>query len=201
MRPGAVMTETIRTFIAIPITDAVAGFLRRMQGRLQSPRMKVRWVAVGNIHLTLKFLGDIDASQVPDIAAQMDAAAGSMPFFWLQARGAGAFPSFRRVRVLWVGLDGDLDRLRSIQASLETGLQSIGFEKDPRGFRAHLTLGRVRRQSKVPTIDESLESLQEMVSDSFRVERLLLYQSVLDPAGAHYTLLHTSYLKEYGRIA
>jgi RNA 2',3'-cyclic 3'-phosphodiesterase len=189
------MAGTIRAFIAIPIPDAVAGFLERVQGRLQSPQIKVRWVPAGNIHLTLKFLGDITASKVADIAVRMDAVAAPMPFFRLQARGVGAFPGLRKARVLWVGLAGDIEQLRSIQAGLETGLQALGFEKESRGFRAHLTIGRVRRPSQVPTIGESLAPLQDMASEMFRVDRLALYQSVLKPAGAQYTLLHTSYLK------
>jgi 2'-5' RNA ligase len=192
------MTEKIRIFIAIPIPEAVAEFLRQVQTRLQSARMKVRWVPVGSIHLTLKFLGDVASSQVPAIAAQMDAAAGSMPFFRLQARDIGAFPGLRKPRVLWVGLAGELDRLRSLQASLETGLQSVGFDKDTRGFRAHLTIGRAHRYGHLADIGELVKSWSEVASDSFRVERLSLYRSVLGPAGARYTVLHTSDLQEHG---
>jgi 2'-5' RNA ligase len=189
------MSGTIRAFIAIPIPDAVAEFLQRTQAQLHSLPVKVRWVPVGNIHLTLKFLGDIAASQVADIGAQMDAAAVSKPFFRLQARGVGAFPGLRKARVLWVGLAGDLDRLHGIQADLESGLQSIGFPKDSRRFRAHLTIGRVGRRGGVQTFGETFASLQDMASDAFQVDRLALYQSVLKPTGAQYSRLHTSYLK------
>jgi len=189
------MTGTIRAFIAIPIPDAVAGFLQRIQAQLQSPQVKVRWVPVGNIHLTLKFLGDIAASQITAIGAQMDAVAASKPFFRLEARGVGAFPGLRKARVLWVGLTGDVDRLLSLQADLETGLESIGYAKDSRGFQAHLTIGRVGRPGAVQTIGEALASLQDTASEPFQVDRLALYQSVLKPAGAQYSLLHTSYLK------
>ncbi len=187
------MQKTLRAFVAAPIPDAVAVFLQQIQARLQSPKMKIRWVATTNIHLTLKFLGDIDPSRVAAVTAQMDAAAGSIPSFSLVAKGVGVFPNLRNARVLWVGLAGDCDRLRTIQASLESGLKSVGFSKAPRNFRAHLTIGRTRQRIDAQTISASLEPLKDVASDSFRVDRLTLFKSILKPAGAEYTLLHSSH--------
>ncbi len=188
------MQKTLRAFVSVPIPDVVAVFLRQVQARLQSPGMNVRWVAMKNIHLTLKFLGDIDPSRVPVIAAQMDAAAGMIPSFFLEARGGGVFPNLRNARVLWVGLAGDLDRLKAIQAANESGLESIGFSRSSRDFRAHLTIGRIRKRIDAKTIGALLEPLKDVISESFRVDRLTLCKSILKPAGAEYTRLHTSYL-------
>ncbi|MBC2710611.1 MAG: RNA 2',3'-cyclic phosphodiesterase [Desulfosarcina sp.] len=188
------MQKTLRAFVAVPIPDAVAVFLQQIQVRLQSPGMNVRWVATKNIHLTLKFLGDIDPSRVPAVAAQMDTAAGSVPSFSLEAMGVGVFPNLRNARVLWVGLGGDLDRLRAIQTTLESDLESVGFRKETRRFHPHLTIGRTRQRVDAETIGASLEPLKDVASDSFRVDRLMLFNSILKPAGAEHTLLHTSRL-------
>lgn len=202
-KPGTVNPEpvnvyqSLRAFIAVPLPDTLALFLRQVQARLRSPGMNIRWVATRNIHLTLKFLGEIDASQIDAVAAQMDAAAGSVPAFSLQARGVGIFPNLRHARVLWVGLAGDRDRLSAIQASLESGLESVGFSRESRDFRAHLTIGRTRQRIGRQTIGAALEPLKDIASDPFRVDRLTLFKSVLKPAGAEYTPLHISHLMKH----
>lgn len=188
------MQTKLRAFVAVPIPNGVAVFLQQAQTRLQSPGMNIRWVASKNIHLTLKFLGDIDSSRISEVADQMDAVAGSIHAFSLKAKGVGVFPNLRNARVVWVGLAGDLDRLKVIQATLESGLESAGFGKASLNFRAHLTIGRTRQRIDAPTIRLALEPMQDVASDSFRVDRLALFKSILKPAGAEYTLLHTSHL-------
>ncbi len=188
------MTTRLRVFVAVPIPGEVAVFLRQIQAKIQLPATDIRWVAQKNIHLTVKFLGDIDPSQVPAIAAQMDAAAATIPPFRLVAKGVGVFPNFRRARVLWVGLAGHLDRLKTSQADLESALEAVGFSKEARDFSAHLTIGRVRRRIDAQRIRASLDPVQNATSDRFRVDRLTLIKSVLKPNGPRYSLLHTSHL-------
>ena len=128
--------------------------------------MNIRWLATPNIHLTLVFLGDIDARRVSAVTAQMDAAAQRSPAFSLVAKGIGVFPNPRYARVVWVGLRGDLDRLKSIQATLESGLESVGFSRESRAFRAHLTIGRIRQRIDASTIKAALDPMQAVASDS-----------------------------------
>lgn len=188
------MSKTLRAFIAVPIPETVTVFLQQVQQRLQAQRMNIRWVIARNVHLTLKFLGDIEASRVPAITSQMDAAAATTPSFSLNASGVGVFPNHRRARVWWVGVAGDIDRLHALQSNLEAGLAAGGFGKSSRDFRAHLTIGRTRRRINAKTVDESLGPLKDTASGAFRVDRLVLFQSILKPDGAEYTRLHTSYL-------
>jgi 2'-5' RNA ligase len=190
------MAETLRTFVSVPITDTVALFLRQIQRQLQLLVANMRWVAPENIHLTLKFLGDIETSQVHAVVEQMDKAAASFAPFWLNAQGVGVFPNFRNARILWVGLAGDCNRLGAIHATLESGLESVGFRRASRGFRAHLTIGRTRRRVAPQTLETSLNPLTGAASEAFRVDRLVLYKSTLKPSGAEYTRLHTSRLAE-----
>ena len=156
--------------------------------------MNIRWVAAGNIHLTLKFLGDIGQQQVTEVAARMDAAGAAAPSFVLKASGVGVFPNLRRVRIFWVGLDGDLERLRELQQGLESRLAASGFDRSSRAYRAHLTIGRARQQIPAGILGELLEPLQRIASDPFRVDRLVLFKSILKPTGARYVRLHTAHL-------
>lgn len=188
------MGHTLRTFIALPIPDGVAAFLKRMQERLRSPVANIRWVPVANIHLTLKFLGDIDPSRVPAINARLDAVARSIPCFTLTAEGVGVFPNLRQARVFWVGFSGVNKPLEALQQKLESGLETLGFKREPRAFRAHLTIGRSRQRTDSKALGALLEPLKTEVSDSFGVDQIRLYQSVLTPSGAEYSLLHTAHL-------
>ncbi|GAB6908498.1 conserved hypothetical protein [Desulfosarcina cetonica] len=188
------MSQTLRAFIAIPLPEAVIAFLRQIQQRLRSTSMNVRWVRPENIHLTLKFLGEIDRSKVPAIAVQLDESSAATASFSLFAQGCGVFPNFRRARVLWVGLKGDLQPLGGLQTMVDAALEKIGYERENRPFRAHLTIGRVRQRIDADSVRVSMAALQNMTSTPFIVEQVRLYQSVLRPSGAKYTVLHTASL-------
>jgi 2'-5' RNA ligase len=188
------VSTALRAFIAIPVPETVTEYLHQVQKRLDAPEVNIRWVKSGNIHLTLKFLGDIDPSSVGAIADQMDAVAGARLPFELNASGFGVFPNQRRARVLWVGLGGGVACLASLWEALEMGLATIGIKRDKRRFNPHLTIGRSRRRFDVQMLGASSVRLADMTSDSFNVDRLLLIKSVLKPTGAEYTPLHVSHL-------
>ena len=143
--------------------------------------------------MTLAFLGDIDADRVPKIAYRLDETAGGLPAFSLCAKGVGAFPHFKRARVLWVGLHGDLSCLQDLYQATWKTIEPLGFEPEKRPFRAHLTIGRARGKGNARAPGKLPEAMQAP-SDAFDVNEVHLYQSVLKPTGAHYRLLHTSFL-------
>lgn len=188
------MPQKLRCFVAIAIPDVPIRHLRRIQEQLLPVLGEMRWVAAEKIHLTLAFLGNIDSSRVPDVAGRMDAAAAPMRPFGLRLNGVGVFPNRRHARVLWVGLNGALDRLTALQASLACGLDALGFSLVAGQFRAHLTIGRTRRRIDPRKMGAVLDSLQDVASEDFQVDRLMLVQSLLKPGGAEYRLLHTAYL-------
>jgi 2'-5' RNA ligase len=189
------MKETLRLFIAVPIPDAIARFLKRTRAALQLSGMDVRWVPVENIHLTLKFLGDIDAAGLDPVAGGMDAAAGDSAPFSLIARGVGGFPNLRGLRVLWVGLDGDTHRLETLRRDVDSALEPLGHKKEHRRFHPHFTLARTRQRLDGRRFGLSDASWAQHASDAFRVDRICLFASVLKPGGAEYTRLHTSTLE------
>jgi 2'-5' RNA ligase len=188
------MPRTLRAFIAIPIPEPVTAFLQHIQGQLQTRQLDCRWPAAANIHLTLVFLGNIEPTLVTDIAARMNTIAKRHSSFSLRACGAGVFPNLRRARVVWVGLAGDIDRLRHLQAGLESVLTPERSDQASRDFRPHLTIGRIRRRIKATIVDTSLAPLRALASDPFKVDQVVLYQSILKPVGAQYKRLHRAHL-------
>lgn len=188
------MPESLRAFIAVPVPETERRYFRQIQTTLASEVMDVRWVRPEQIHLTLKFLGDIDPSQVPAIASQLDLQIRSLAAFPLQIKGGGGFPDIRQARVLWMGLDDATSALQPLHAAVEIAAAAVGLPRDTRLFRPHLTLGRPRRSVDPVVQDRLLTLLQAVTSAVFTVDRICLYQSRLYPSGARYTVLHTAML-------
>ncbi len=189
---------TIRCFIAIEITDSVRRSLAELQEDLaaQVPRRAVRWVDPENIHLTLKFLGDTDATAIEGIGKRLEVAAASFEPFAVQLGELGCFPNPRRPRVIWVGVNanpvtdsGDIGQqpLPGLQRRLERGLVELGWPAEKRRFHPHLTLGRVRDSKAV--VAARLPWGHKRVRGQQSVEALCLFQSDLRPSGAVYTVL------------
>ena len=180
----------IRTFIAIELPEATRQKLAAIQEQLKQSRAAVRWVKPSSVHLTLKFLGNVHPDQVEDIAAAAALAVRDETPISLCGGGIGAFPSIRKPRVIWVGLDGEVERLAKIQAGLESVLEPLGFAREGRGFRPHLTLGRVKDRRRLQRLVDAMSSLALPEFNSFDADEIILYKSVLRPTGAIYTKLH-----------
>lgn len=180
----------IRSFIAIELPEETRQKLAAIQEQLSQSRAGVRWVRPTSIHLTLKFLGNIHPTQVDDIAAAAAQVIGEDSPLTLCAAGLGAFPSQRKPRVIWVGLRGEVERLAKIQTDLEKVLEPLGFAREERGFRPHLTLGRVKDRRRLQPLIEALSKLEIPEFNSFDVDEIILYKSDLRPTGAIYTKLH-----------
>ena len=183
----------LRDFIAIHLSQEarqqLSNTIRSLGSEIPSG---VRWVDPEGIHLTLKFLGDIDPALVEDVLLAMkQAASGSLPFH-LQLDGLGVFPNERRPRVLWAGLAGDLDALEALQEKLEAAMSGLNFPWERRTFNPHLTLGRVR--DGVSAV--ARQRVGTLVShgyldgaDSWPVNAVHLMRSNLTPDGAVYSSL------------
>jgi len=180
----------IRSFIAIDLPQKTRENLAAIQDQLRQSQAGVRWVKPGSIHLTLKFLGNILPEQVDAIAAAVAQLVRDEPPITLCAAGLGAFPSPRKPRVIWVGLGGEVDRLANIQAGLEKALEPLGFAQEDRGFRPHLTIGRVKDRRRLQSLIEAMSTLELPEFNSFDGNEIILYKSDLRPTGAIYTKLH-----------
>lgn len=179
----------MRTFIAIDLPSRLQEALSRLEKELQEARAPVTWVKPERIHLTLKFLGDVAPERIPEIQSRLDEVARKAPPFRLEPVGCGAFPTIRQMRVIWVGLEGDAMALSGLQQAVEAAMVQLGFKREERPFKPHLTLGRVKGRQHLRLLQELLLDRQSFRAEAFDVTELVLYKSELRPEGAHYTPL------------
>ncbi|MDP8256708.1 MAG: RNA 2',3'-cyclic phosphodiesterase [Candidatus Alcyoniella australis] len=178
-----------RLFVAIPLDDDLRSRLEQAQNNLARSNADLRWTRPGSIHLTLKFLGDTHERLVPDISAELEQCVAAHRGRTLRVKGLGAFPDLRRPRVIWAGLEGDLDALCAVQRDVEQRLARLGFEPERRGFSPHLTLGRVRSPRRLGELIKAVEAGSQADLGVLEARRIVLYQSQLLPGGARYTCL------------
>ena len=135
---------TMRLFVAVELPDLIKQELARLQEHIKKSccNCPARWVAPGNVHLTLNFLGDISASKLVDLKLAIAQTSGDITGFDVTLAELGAFPNIERPRVIWVGIRGDLNRLLFLQKTLEQKISTLGIALDDRPFSPHLTLAR-----------------------------------------------------------
>lgn len=181
----------LRCFVAIAIPPQVRSAIDKEMEMLRHLGRDIKWVSPANIHLTLKFLGDTPEDRIDDIeAALMGAATGIGPIR-ADATGAGAFPNPRRPNVFWAGLTVP-DELGILKERIEAALANLGFQREDRPFRPHLTVGRLRRGGHPPKrLMAALEEIKDIFFGTFEINELLLMKSDLEPKGPVYTTLRT----------
>jgi len=183
------MPDTTRSFIAIELPEKIISSISKIQEDLRAYGFKIRWVRPENIHLTLKFLGNIDQADTEKVGeAITESVKGFVPFS-LAAKGMGAFPSLRRPRVIWIGVSGDHEQLAGLQKRLDKKLAAIGFPEEKRLFRGHLTLGRVKQSIDPDRFAEAMKMVGGFASDTFLADEIVLFKSELKPTGAVYSKL------------
>ncbi len=182
----------VRCFLAISLSESVKKRLQALQQELAKTGADVRWVRPEGIHLTLKFLGNVPEEKIEPITKAAQEVVAKFGPLRLRVKGLGAFPSGRKPRVIWAGLEGDLKPLLRLQKELEDSLTKLGFEPESRPFVPHLTLGRVKSGRKMDKLRQVLAEKNDRVGEGWeemRIENLVLYQSTLKPSGAVYTPL------------
>jgi RNA 2',3'-cyclic 3'-phosphodiesterase len=178
---------SVRTFLAVNLAPEVHATLVALKQQLAAAIPTVRWVRDQALHATIKFLGYVPVSQIEPLRTAVATAVSGFAPFTVRARGLGAFPSPRKPRVVWVGLVADA--LPRLAAAVDAALEPLGFERERRPFRSHITLGRIDApQAWAPLAD----ALRRHVSDDFgscRIDELVAYRSELQRTGAVYTRL------------
>ena len=178
----------IRSFIAIKIPADIQKKLQGIQDKLKQSAAHVSWVNPENIHLTLKFLGNIEETQLDEIAAGIRNSTQGLSPFQLQVGYAGAFPNIRFPRVIWIGVsDDEAGNLKTLQQELSNNLAQIGFDAEKERFQPHLTLGRVRSQKNRSNLLRAIEAMVNVWVGEVSVRSLYLIKSELKPTGAEYT--------------
>jgi 2'-5' RNA ligase len=179
----------IRAFLAIELPESLREGLAQVQGELKRSRADVRWVAPGNIHLTLKFFGNVPDNEIDGLAAAAREAAAETAPLQLRVTVAGAFPSPTAPRVVWLGLGGDVAPLTQLFYRLEKAFADLGYPPEGRAFNPHLTLGRVKSPANRDKLAKLLAQLPPVDWPPFEVKELTLFQSILSPKGSTYTPL------------
>jgi len=192
--------DSIRTFIAVELDAPIQRELEHVQNNLRRELRSgaVRWVNPGSIHLTLKFLGDVPAAQLPEIKVALQKGCAAFSPFDLVVTGLGCFPGFSRPNVVWVGVQGDLATLRRLRDSVEQHVAPLGYPTEQRDFTAHLTLGRVKNASPAEArrIGDAVRDAKTGDLGDLHVGEVHLIRSDLSPQGAKYTRLFTVSLEE-----
>lgn len=185
--------SVIRAFIAIEIDPEITRQLARIADELQEMigSNAVRWVPPANIHLTLKFLGDVSLNNLELLKDGLRTEASIHERFNISVGGLGAYPKIRNPRVIWVGLEGP-DTLIALQRSIEMQMERLGYERDRRKFSPHLTLGRVSRSAQpaeIRAVSSALDQYKLGFLGITPVHAVKLYRSDLHSDGAVYTPL------------
>ena len=182
--------ENIRAFLAIEPPEDILQAMSRLQEKLKREISgRISWTKPQGQHLTLKFFGDITAEDIKNICAAVENRIVSGSSLNLKIEKMGVFPDARRPQVLWCGVTGDVEKLSVLQKQLDSDFVSIGFPKEDRPFRAHLTLGRIKESRGLSGISEALTKHNAFAAGEFGCKELILFQSRLLQQGSVYTKL------------
>ncbi|MBU0567253.1 RNA 2',3'-cyclic phosphodiesterase [bacterium] len=184
-----IMSQQIRTFIAIPLSGQIKEELSKLQEELKKSEAQVKWVSPEGIHLTLKFLGNVDEEKIREIEEAIAKKTKDCSPFLLSLGCLGVFPDFRRPRVVWVGVEEGASKVKELAKRIEKALLPLGAKKEDRPFSSHLTLGRVKGTKGIEKLKEILGCLKAKESGSLKVDRIEIIKSQLTPKGAIYTTL------------
>ena len=179
----------MRAFIAVELPEAIHAALEDLKVRLRDAGVRASWVKGGNIHLTLRFLGDIDEDQAARIIDMLGREYAPVRPFVLQVRGVGAFPNARRPSVLWVGCEPSEGPLERVQQAAETAARAVGLAPEAKAFRPHLTIARVKDWRAAGPVSDALDHAQDFDAGDFDAAGVALFRSRLTPAGAVYERL------------
>ena len=194
---AAMTVSRVRVFVAVNLPDAVKAEMGKLIASIDALEVRgVRIVRAEGLHLTLRFLGDVDSDDVPSIISAMETAAAKSEPFDLTLAGVGVFPNVAAPRTLWAGVEGELDKLSTLQIRVQSALDAAGFGRSRERFSPHVTIARVRdrvspsqRKRVIAVLDEAVRSPLPT-----RVDSIALMRSTPQPGGPIYTPLHAAQL-------
>jgi RNA 2',3'-cyclic 3'-phosphodiesterase len=176
----------LRTFIAVEMSPRVIGRVGDLIDKLRVAAAEVNWVRPQQMHLTLKFLGDVPDTETPDICRVVNQVTAGFEPFEIVCRGTGAFPNIQAPRTLWIGIEDGAAELQALQAAIEGALKAeLGYGKEQRGFHPHLTIGRVKREPPVSAgeLARLLAANSQFDADLAVVDEIVIFASFLSRHG------------------
>ena len=181
--------NSIRSFIAIPLSSEIAQAATKMSNRLKEAGDGIKWVPTDNLHLTLKFLGEVYNTEVPKVCTVVQDICETMPPFELVFHGSGGMPSVDRARIIHAGVIDESNQLTSMVTQLEVELAKLGFKPESRDYRPHLTLGRAKARRASDEVMDRVKLEEETNLGSMVVEEVQVIASFLDKQGPTYQIM------------
>ncbi len=188
----------VRTFVAVLIDEDLRNRIAEVQSRIKKLAPDVKWVAPENLHVTLKFLGNVREDLLPEVFSAVERAVCGRKPFLVSFSGVGAFPNARRARVVWIGLEEGEDRLRELAASIDENLAKLNFEKEGNEFKAHITIGRVKTSKFLGELAKGVAEVDARNLGVQRVSSVAVMRSDLRREGPIYTPLKVIELSQQG---
>lgn len=180
----------VRTFVAVSIVEDVVGRIERLVQNLSRGVEGVKWVPPDKLHFTLKFLGEVEDIDLHEVCTSVAGVTQGLDPFDVLVAGAGAFPSTRRPRTVWVGASTGQEKLIALQKAVDRPLRKLGFPRETRRFTPHVTVGRIRQGN--PTLSRLTEHLLENADCDLGVtpvDQVCVFSSELRPDGPEYHVL------------
>lgn len=188
--------SAIRSFVAIPIPDSIKKSVQDWVAPFRQHDSSIRWIRPEGMHLTLKFLGEVEEKRFEEeFFKNFPQLLGSFQPIKISVRGVGQFPPKGIPHILWVGLDGELDRLKKLVEVVDNFFETVGFAKEKRDFSPHLTLARIK-QKPSSGLMKKWKEVSSPTFGEFRADRVVFYRSKLTKGGAIYTVLKKFLLPE-----
>ena len=182
----------IRSFLAFEIPTEIRDTVSFIYNGLKNTDLNVRWVKEENIHITLVFMGNVDEKDIDPMGRLLEKACNKYGPFLIRVKGVGVFSSIRSPRVLWIGMEGDIERMRHFRDRIQKDLKRFGIKEEKRRFSPHLTVGRFKRGfNKTDKLRSLIEEYRDTASPDSMVRELVLFKSELRPEGAVYTKLNS----------
>ena len=184
--------DRTRTFVALPVSAAVKQLAAHWMQRLGQVADSVKWVPAENLHLTLKFLGEVPTVELAEICQRVTSAVAALEPLEIECDHVGAFPSSSRPRTLWLGIGAGGQQVSQLQESVERGLSQLGFRREQRQYHPHITLGRLRSSpASSPELSSLLEPADFGTPVTCLVEQVVVVASQISREGPHYQRLAT----------
>jgi len=185
----------IRAFIAVEINNQVKQKISNLISILKKSDSDAKWATEDQMHLTLKFLGNVNKDKIQEISDAMSVISNNFKSFAVSFSEIGAFPDTSHPRVIWLGIDKGAKDLKMLNDKTEAALKKLGFAEESREFEPHLTLARIRSSKNISNLIKLIGEISCDIGDEVPIHKLTLFQSSLNPKGAVYSVLLEKFLQ------
>lgn len=186
----------MRTFIAIELSEEIKKSVGELMERLKTTNARVKWVEPKNLHITLKFLGEVPEREIENLTLLTTDALKGKSSFRSKFEGTGTFPEGKNPRVVWIGTTEGAEEQKDLALSVERSLCTAGYRKEEREFKAHITIGRVKEKKNLDALLKVLDEVKDQKFGDIIVDHINIMKSTLNPKGPIYEVLKRIPLKQ-----